>query len=84
MSWDSNIGKYLTYTSKVFSLSNLHPLKSEDIPSLFGLLSKDPTISRGFYLTVATKYSAITAYLALNLATATAAAAYFNTFHAIE
>jgi hypothetical protein len=57
-------------------------LKSEAIPGLFGLLSKDPTISGGLYLTIATKYSAITAYIALNLAAA--AAAYSNTFHAIE
>jgi len=64
---------------KVFSISNLHPLKSETIPSLCGLLSKDPKISGGLYLTVATKCGAITVYIALNLAAA--AAAYFNTFY---
>jgi hypothetical protein len=77
-----NIRQISNIHPKTFKISNLYPLKSEAIPSLFSLLSKDPTISGGLYLTVADKCGAITAYIALNLATA--AAAYFNTFHAIE
>ena len=36
-------------------------MKPKAIPSLFGLLSKDLTVLGDFYLTVATKYNAITA-----------------------
>jgi hypothetical protein len=46
-------------------------MKPKAIPSLFGLLSKDPTVSGDLYLTFATKYSPITACAALNLAGAT-------------